>query len=357
MSKYEVRLGAKLLLDDAREMDLINIAEGLNSSRKMSGFITALFRTACDNLEKLSNGDKEKYEQLVQSMASLGVSEEREAYFRSLEEKVHDMQKKIDSIYDVAFKTYSLAQVNKMNGLSGKSENLALAQFALQKQMRDIEEILGANIGVYESGRLIDMKKKADSVLEFIIEAYDGVGEALGINSGNNSSAEYDEKIHKLEVQIEELSRNSGNDNDDKIEEFEKKIEELNIVNDRLDRQVKTLEEENSSLSIKIGGLEKENEELRDRLLNSYSDVDSEQYEEQIITLKKKLKQAVNEVEDLKDENELLERKIKRISGSNEAMKHIDNIVNEEKNTSEEEQIDFSKNADLGAISNFFGEK
>ena len=303
MAKREVRLGAKLILEDTMEADLIAVADRLNSSRRMSEFMTTLFRLACDNIKFYSNGNEQEYTKIIDMIADAGVGKERAEYFGQMESKVKEMQDKINSIYDIALKTYSLSQANKMNGLGGKSENIALAQFALQKQMRDIEEITGVKLGAYESGKLTDMKRKADDILEFIIESYDGIGEALGISSNTAVDAS------KYEEWIKELSRE--------------------------------LEAEQN-----------ENSRLRDKLNNAMENATTVNSDE-VERLKRELRDTRYEVEDLRDENRRLERKLKRIEEDD-----IELDVKPQSTDSDntDDGINFAEHADIAALSNFFGE-
>lgn len=302
MAKREVRLGAKLILEDTMEADLIAVADGLNSSRRMSEFMTTLFRLACDNIKFYSHGNEQEYAKMIDMIADTGVGKERTEYFGKMESKVKEMQDKINSIYDIALKTYSLSQANKMNGLGGKSENIALAQFALQKQMRDIEEITGVKLGAYESGKLTDMKRKADDILEFIIESYDGIGEALGIGSNTADASKYEERIKELS---------------------------------------KELETEQS-----------ENSRLRDKLSNAMESATAVNSDE-VERLKRELRATRYEVEDLRDENRRLERKLKRIEEDD-----IDLDVKPQSTDADntEDGINFAEHADIAALSNFFGE-
>lgn len=274
MGKYDVRLGAKITLDSAEEGDLIAIAEKLNNTRKMSGFMGQLFRIACDHPEVLSRGSEETYKQIKALVDSAGVSEERQKYFKEIEAKVQEMKDKIDKIYDLAMKTYMLSQVNKMNGLEGKSQNVIMAQFALQKQMKDIESILGCSIGTYESGKMTDVKAKSDEILEFIVETYDGIGEALGITGrGNNDGmvAELEQRLASEKEQIksihdemkakDETIANMSKQLDEKARQLEAELEETrrklriaNIRNDELEDEKELLERKVSRLQRKDDG-------------------------------------------------------------------------------------------------------
>lgn len=327
MGKYDVRLGAKITLDSAEEGDLIAIAEKLNNTRKMSGFMGQLFRIACDHPEVLSRGSEETYKQIKALVDGAGVSEERQKYFNEIEAKVHEMKDKIDKIYDLAMKTYMLSQVNKMNGLEGKSQNVIMAQFALQKQMKDIEAILGCSVGTYESGKMTDVKAKSDEILEFIVETYDGIGEALGITGGGNN----DSRVAELEQRLASEKEHSKSIQD-----------EMKAKDETIASMMKQLDEtkggtDDSGLAEKARQLEEELEEAR-----------------------RKLRKANIRNDELEDEKELLERKVKRLQRKDEEGITEDEFFDGEEKGNEEtvedgdSDVDFG-GADFGAIGSFFG--
>ena len=328
MGKYDVRLGAKITLDSAEEGDLIAIAEKLNNTRKMSGFMGQLFRIACDHPEVLSRGSEETYKQIKALVDAAGVSEERQKYFKEIEAKVHEMKDKIDKIYDLAMKTYMLSQVNKMNGLEGKSQNVIMAQFALQKQMKDIEAILGCSVGTYESGKMTDVKEKSDEILEFIVETYDGIGEALGITGGGNN----DSRVAELEQRLASEKEHSKSIQD-----------EMKAKDETIASMMKQLDEakggtDDSGLAEKARQLEEELEEAR-----------------------RKLRKANIRNDELEDEKELLERKVKRLQrkDDDDGITEDEFFDGEEKGNEEnvedgDRDVDFG-GADFSAIGSFFG--
>ena len=328
MGKYDVRLGAKITLDSAEEGDLIAIAEKLNNTRKMSGFMGQLFRIACDHPEVLSRGSEETYKQIKALVDGAGVSEERQRYFKEIEVKIQEMKDKIDKIYDLAMKTYMLSQVNKMNGLEGKSQNVIMAQFALQKQMKDIESILGCSMGTYESGKMTDVKAKSDEILEFIVETYDGIGEALGITGGE--------------------------DNDSIVTELEQKLarekEHNRVINDEL-----TTKDE------MIASMKKQIEETKGGNTDKELAEKASQLEAELEEARRKLRKANIRNEELEDEKELLERKVRRLQRKDEegiTEEEFDEMQTEEDKTEnvddEEQDVDFG-GADFGALNSFFG--
>lgn len=323
MARYEIRLGAKITLDSEQEADLIKVAERLNQTRRMSEFMTALFRTACDSISLLKSGKQEDVDTVAAGLSAAGLNKERKEFFDSLTRKVTQMHDKIDEVYNIALKTDTLAKLNKMNGLEGKSQNAAMAQFALQKQMKDLENACGVMFGPYESGMALDMSKKADDILEYIIETYDGIGDALGVGKSNAADS----------MELEEAKRN--------VKELEEANRELRNKMERQQNEQKL-------------GAEAKLEELN----NSSRMI--EELTEKVKSLEKQLTNSKLRLEEAEDENSLLRRKVKRLSEDSEVTTEInkdeDIEIDIDNNEKEEQPVgNFDETADFGALSNFFG--
>lgn len=358
MGKLEVRLGTKMVLDSEKERDLIITAEKLNNQRKMSELMTSLYRIACDRTGELKEmASDEDFNNVIRVLNSVGISKDRKEFFQGFEAQVHDMKSKVDAIYDIAFKTYSLAQVNKMNGIEGKSENIAMAQFALQKQLNDIASIVGCSLGTYESGKTLDMKKRADSVLEYIIETYDGIGDALGISSVNSSvtSAESDKKVEELKEQINKLGL---------------RYDLIRREKDELQEENEALRTSKAELEQQIADIKKKNTELRNQITIGGSGRNDD-LEAELNRLQKKLTDYKEEVEDLEEENSRLKRRLKRreeddntvVSSGADTNNTEETTVKESAPThsriesdESEPNIDFGSTADIAALNVLFGE-
>lgn len=176
MSDYKVKLGATLSFNKEQEKDIVMQLEKLKSRHKLGEFISHCIRVVLEN--------KEFAEEHGFNIERFGLTDNRKKFFDAVREETDRMNKKIDAIYDMAYKTYSLALFNKKIGMEDKSRNLLQAQFVLQKQMREMSRILGVeNISqVYESNRVNDVERNVDETLEFIINYYDGVVNELQEN-------------------------------------------------------------------------------------------------------------------------------------------------------------------------------
>lgn len=189
MSTHNIRLGSMLSFDDEKEKDIIEMIEKLNSSHKTGQFLSNLIRIAFDTPELLYKKD-DGYEQssLLNQLASMSLSEERHKFFNSVTKDINKMTSKIDSIYEMALKTYTLSLMGKHLGLSEKSDNLLLSTFILEKQLKELKDILGVDSlnQIYASDKKEDIHKTAENILEYIIESYDNIINQLKSNLFTN---------------------------------------------------------------------------------------------------------------------------------------------------------------------------
>ena len=178
MGTYNIRFGSQLSFDEQQEADIIKLLEKLNSSHKSGKFFANLIRIACDCPEVLDRREDGYVPGTV-----LGVLEQcemhytRDNFFKALSKEVNDMKVKVDKMYDMVLKTYMLAQMGKHIGLEGKADNQLMAQFITEKQLKDIQDLLGVTLhsSVFASNKKADVEKLGDEVLEYIIESYSGI--------------------------------------------------------------------------------------------------------------------------------------------------------------------------------------
>jgi hypothetical protein len=148
----------------------------------MTKFLANLVRIAYDNpelIQKDASSGKYNTDSLCTMYNEYGLSVERFNSINKTKKSINAMKDKLDKMYDMTLKTYTLAQMNKYVGLEGKSENQLLAQYVLERQIKDIEETLGVTGSVLASNKKQDARKLADETLEYIIESYSGVVEEL----------------------------------------------------------------------------------------------------------------------------------------------------------------------------------
>ena len=178
MGTRSIRFGSQLTFDEDKEKDIIDTIDTLNSSHKMGQFMSNLIRLAFDNPEILRVGaDGLEKQAMLQQVESSGMSVSRQRFMSGVTSEISDMKKKVDEVYNMVFKLYTLALMNKHLEIENKSDNSLRATFVLERQLRQLQDSLGVNIGdaVYESDKVTDVHARAEDCLEYIIEAYDGI--------------------------------------------------------------------------------------------------------------------------------------------------------------------------------------
>jgi hypothetical protein len=174
MGTYNTRLSAQLTFDDEREKDIVNFIEQLNATHKTGQFVSNLIRLVFEKPEIVKDfGSLTQFSRL----ASNDIEYYRRNFFESLTNDISEMKRKVDDIYDMAMKTYTLAQMGKRIGLEEKSDNEMLACFVLERQLKEIRDKLGISIRdpIYSSDKLDTSHERAEDVLEYIINSYDSI--------------------------------------------------------------------------------------------------------------------------------------------------------------------------------------
>lgn len=178
MGTRSIRFGSQLTFDEDKEKDIIDTIDSLNSSHKMGQFMSNLIRLAFDNPEILRVGANGLEKQaMLQQVESSGMSVNRQRFMSGVASEISDMKKKVDEVYNMVFKLYTLALMDKHLEIEKKSDNSLRATFVLERQLRQLQSSLGVNISdaVYESDKINDVHARAEDCLEYIIEAYDGI--------------------------------------------------------------------------------------------------------------------------------------------------------------------------------------
>lgn len=228
MSKTDIRLGSLISFDSEREADIIEFVQDLTSQHKLGRFIGYLLRLACETPETLQY--REKLNPILKEMNDLGITPRRDAMFKQFSKEILDLKNKINDIYVISEKLYTLALARKALGLEDRAKELLAAQFVVRRQTALLESKLGTSslLYTYESDSMRDVQKKADEILEVILETYgdllndvkvagagktdDGVScedFAEGNKVGNNSSSKLDsDSINRLAEAIEKLCDN-----------------------------------------------------------------------------------------------------------------------------------------------------
>ena len=174
--EHHIRLGSVLSFDEQKEADIIKVIEYLNSSHKTGQFMSNLIRIAFDCPEILSrnaSGNLETGER-VKAIEQLGFSDTRKAFINAVTKEVSDMKSKVDKVYDMTLKLYTLAQMGNRLGIEDKTKNLMISQFIIEKQLQELQTLLGVTLqdNIYASNKAANTEKIADEALEYIIESY-----------------------------------------------------------------------------------------------------------------------------------------------------------------------------------------
>lgn len=178
MGTYTTRLGCQLSFSEEKESDIIAVIQKLNATHKTGQFISNLIRIALENPEIIDKGsDTYAPGSLMRAMDNCGISFNRQQFFQQVTKEVSEMKQKIDAIYELAFKTYTLGLMGKHLKIEEKSDNELMAAFILERQLKDLQAKLAVNFSdsVYASNKVLKTHEKADEVLEYIIESYSGI--------------------------------------------------------------------------------------------------------------------------------------------------------------------------------------
>lgn len=169
------RLGAQLSFDPDKEKDILNAIEGLAGSKKLGDLVSHLLRLAFESPEVYGNGQEVR--QLINTMMEYGISPTRYNFFNQISRDMETLKKKVDTIYDMAYKTYTLSQMGKFLGIEEKADNCLRATFLLERQITEMCTTLGVtNMNhSFVSNKIQDTHARAEQALEYIIESYDSI--------------------------------------------------------------------------------------------------------------------------------------------------------------------------------------
>ena len=126
-------------------------------------------------------------------MSDLGITPRRDAMFKQFSKEILDLKNKINDIYVISEKLYTLALARKALGLEDRAKELLAAQFVVRRQTALLESKLGTSslLYTYESDSMRDVQKKADEILEVILETYgDLLNDVKTVGTGKNDAEE-----------------------------------------------------------------------------------------------------------------------------------------------------------------------
>lgn len=244
MSKHSIRLGSTITFDSEKERDIIAKIDYIKGKHKLGDFISNLLRIGLDSPYKLES--KEKIDKALEDLEANGISYDRADYFKMISKEIEVMKARVDEIYDMNLKLLTMAKFGKQIGLEGKTENMLMSQFVLERQLTSICDILGIEHAnhVFNSNKIQDTKEKAESVLEYIIESYDGIigeiknGVANAMVSSNvqnnviasSNIAHHIENKEQLQIQTGELKEETKLITENIASEAINKIDEPELI-------------------------------------------------------------------------------------------------------------------------------
>ena len=175
MSKTDIRLGSLISFDTERESDIIEFVQDLTAQHKLGRFIGYLLRLACETPEVLQY--REKVQPILKEMEVLGITPRRDALFKQYDSEMLKIKQRIDEVYEMAEKLYTIALAGKALGLEERAEGLLAAHFVAKHQAAVLEEKFGRDsiLYTYKLNSMQDAKKKAEDTLNTIIEIYGDV--------------------------------------------------------------------------------------------------------------------------------------------------------------------------------------
>lgn len=237
MATDPIRLwGASISFDETKEPEITACVRELSKSHKLGKFMAHLLRLAFESPEEFGNG--KEVLKLIEKMYEYGMTPTRYSYFNQVAKDIEQMKRRVDDIYELAYKTYALAQMGKHLGLEDKSKNLLMSTFLLERQTSELCDKLGINNfnHPFLSNKLENTEEKAKDVLEYIIETYDGIISELkasvvadvtvpviqAVAPASYASVDVDRNVIESKPAITDTTDNNEDDDDNYIDLVEK---------------------------------------------------------------------------------------------------------------------------------------
>lgn len=114
-------------------------------------------------------------------------------------QQIQELNNKFDKLQEMTLKTYCLLEVGKRLGLEETPKNLILSEFILNKQLKELNNLLGVEIRENK-----DATKYADDVVEYIINSYDSVLKQVVSIANTPQILQAVEELPEQEVQASE---------------------------------------------------------------------------------------------------------------------------------------------------------
>ena len=116
-------------------------------------------------------------QQILRRISAYGLSDRANSFYEQKNKEVKEMKDKIDAIYSMVLELYTLVKFGKRLGIEKRVENCARAEYLVERDMLKLLNGLGLSMGSspFESAKIDTVQRKADDVLEYIIQSYDGI--------------------------------------------------------------------------------------------------------------------------------------------------------------------------------------
>lgn len=182
MGKRDVRLGSTVRLDEEKDKDVIETIDNLSDTRKLGEFLVRLIRIYSANEKGFET--REALAKQVADIKAIGVEPKRAEFFESVSKEMNDMKKKVDTVYDMCLDIYTMNKFGKAIGLVERTDNLLMSNFLIERQFKELVEVLGVNDvnTMFTSNKIVNTKDRADKSLEYIINSYSGIVNELKSN-------------------------------------------------------------------------------------------------------------------------------------------------------------------------------
>ena len=171
MGIKRIKVSTYIDIDDVKEKDLEKTLQEMIDSRQLSTFSTNAIKLVLENQELLNRckvGEKQ-------------VLSSREAFFNELNTKVKELENTQKYLESELQKVVEFIRLRKMIGIEDKLDNIACSQFLVKRQIKALNKQLGRISSDLIIDRrsvepdIIEMTRKADELVEFTINHYDGI--------------------------------------------------------------------------------------------------------------------------------------------------------------------------------------
>lgn len=218
MSMENIRVSSVLSFDSAQEKDIISLVNALSSNHKLGQYLCALIRLSVDNPEMFfkSNG-KNEINKSFKEMCNGSIYIDRKDFFKDCNDRVDEMKTKVDRMYEMILEMYTLSLMGKHLGLEDKSKNALTANFIIEKQLAELQNIIGTSISssMFASNKEQNTEKLAADILEFIINSYSDI--VSEIKTVTQQTQYVQQNVQPVQQQ-NSVSQQSNSNNNDIIE-------------------------------------------------------------------------------------------------------------------------------------------